>query len=248
MTLVSASCIIYKNKKFGDKMKIGFVIADNYEYDPFKKFASEFNSTEFRALKNNCIKFDFNEKIQVIGCECGIGKVNAALAAAYLINEEKVDMILNVGLSGAVQNVHRGFIVAGTEYIECDFDLTAIGYNLGVKPDQEYVYKADELLIQCAKTCSIDYFGKLGTGDIFLADSELKKKFRDTFDICSFDMETGAIAAVCHKADVPFLAIRKISDDCDENAVENYKDLNNKKEIHLSEVAGELLEKISGRI
>ncbi len=229
-------------------MKIGFVIADNYEYDPFKKFAGEYSPTEFRALSSNCIKFDFNEKIQVVARECGIGKVNAAIATLYLINEEKVDAVLNVGLSGAVQNVHRNFIVAGTEYTECDFDLTAIGYDLGVKPDQEYVYSADKSLLEKAKECSIDYFGKLGTGDIFLADSALKAKFRDTFGICSFDMETGAIAAVCHKADVPFLAIRKISDDCDENAVENYRELNDKKEVHLSEVAKEMLEKISESI
>lgn len=226
-------------------MKIGFVIADNYEYYPFKKFASEFNPTEFKALKNNCIKFNFNEKTEVVACECGIGKVNAALASTYLINEEKIDIMLNVGLSGAVQNVQRNFIVAGTEYTECDFDLTAIGYELGVKPSQEYLYKADADLIEKAKKCSIDYFGRLGTGDLFLADSERKKFFRDTFDICSFDMETGAIAAVCHKAEIPFLAIRKISDDCDENALENYRELNNKKEVHLSEVAREMLEKIS---
>ena len=229
-------------------MKIGFVIADNYEYDPFRKFAGEYAPAEFRAISNNCIKFDFNEKIQVVAMECGIGKVNAAIATLYLINEEKVDAVLNVGLSGAVQNVHRNFIVAGTEYTECDFDLTAIGYDLGVKPDQEYVYSADAGLLEKAKKCSIDYFGKLGTGDIFLADSALKAKFRDTFGICSFDMETGAIAAVCHKADIPFLAIRKISDDCDENAVENYRELNDKKEVHLSEVAKEMLEKISEAI
>lgn len=226
-------------------MKIGFVIADNYEYDPFKKFAGEFSPTEFKVYNNNCIKFDFNKKIKVVAVECGIGKVNAALATMYLINEEKVDIILNVGLSGAIQNVKRNFIVAGTEYIECDFDLTAIGYDLGVKPDQEYIYKADENLIEKAKSCSIDYFGRLGTGDIFLADSALKEKYKNTFDICSFDMETGAIAAVCHKAEVPFLAVRKISDDCDENAVENYKELNDKKEVHLSEVAREIIEKFS---
>lgn len=229
-------------------MKIGFVIADNYEFDPFRRFADKFSPEEFKALTNNCIRFGFNDKLQVVAMECGIGKVNAAMAALWLINEEKADVILNVGLSGAVQNVQRNFIVAGTEYTECDFDLTAIGYGLGVKPDQQYVYKADEKLISLAKACSVDYFGKLGTGDVFLADSALKAKFRDTFGICSFDMETGAIAAVCHKANVPFLAIRKISDDCDENAVENYKELNDKKEVHLSEVAKEILEKISESI
>ncbi len=226
-------------------MKIGFVIADEYEYEPFKKFASEFSPSEFKALGNNCIKFKFNEKIDVVGTECGIGKVNAAIATSYLIDTENVDIILNVGLSGAVQKVRKGFIVAGSEYRECDFNLTAIGYDLGVKPQERYIYSADEKLLKIAKKCSVDAFVPLGTGDIFLADSALKAKFRDLFGIYSFDMETGAIAAVCDKSGVPFLALRKISDDCDEGAVESYKDLNDKKEIHLSEVAREMLEKIT---
>ncbi len=225
-------------------MKIGFVIADEYEYEPFKKFASEFKFTEFKALTNNCIRFNFKENIEVVGVECGIGKVNAAIATMYLTETEKVDIVLNVGLSGAIQNVKKGFIVAGSSYTECDFDLTAIGYELGVKPQKKYVYEADEKLISIAKECSVDYCGALGTGDIFLADSTLKEKFRKRYDICSFDMETGAIAAVCHKANVPFLALRKISDDCDEGAVESYRELNDKKEVHLSEVSREILEKL----
>ena len=70
-------------------MKIGFVIADNYEFDPFKKFAGNFSPTEYTALGNNCIKFNFNEKVEVCGVECGIGKVNAAVATLYLVKEEK---------------------------------------------------------------------------------------------------------------------------------------------------------------
>ena len=225
-------------------MKIGFVIADNYEYDPFRKVAAEFAPEEFEALTNNCIRFNFDEKIEVVAMECGIGKVNAAIAALWLINEENVDIILNVGLSGAVQNVQKNFIVAGTEYMECDFDLTAIGYDLGVKPQDVYIYKSDEKLISIAEKCSVDYFGKLGTGDIFLADSVLKAKFRDLFGICSFDMETGAIASVCHCCEMPFMSIRKVSDDSEDSAAEDYQKMNALAETALADILLEVLKNL----
>ena len=227
------------------KHTIGFVIADSWEYEPFKKFAAKYNAVETKKRKNNVLSFTIDAEMKIVCVECGIGKVNAAIATSYLISEEKADTIINIGLSGAVDGVHRNDIVVGTQYQECDFDLTAIGVEAGVKPDQEYIYSADKKLLELAKECETDYFGKLGTGDMFLADSKLKKKFLELFSICSFDMETGAIAAVCHKYDTPFVCIRKISDDCDENAVENYRELNGKREVHLSEIAEQLLIKIA---
>ncbi len=225
--------------------KIGIIIADSWEYDPFKKFASKYNPTEITERKNNVLSFTDKNGIEIICVECGIGKVNAAIAASYLIIERKVDAILNIGLSGAVSNVHRGDIVVGTEYQECDFDLTPINIEIGVKPDQEYIYSADEKLLNLAKKCEIDYCGKLGTGDYFLADSKKKKEVFDLFSLCAFDMETGAIGAVCHKYDIPFLCIRKISDECNEESCENYREMNGKREVHLSEIIEQLLDKIA---
>lgn len=228
-----------------DKLKIGVVIADEWEYEPFKKYAEKFSTIESTFKGNNATEFEFDSDIDIVAVECGIGKVNAALATAFLIAEKGCNMILNIGLSGAIKGVHKGDIVAGSEYIECDFDLTAIGKPLGVKPDQDYLYSSDKKLVELAKKCSIDSFHRMGTGDIFLSDKELKNKYEKAFDIYTFDMETAAIAAVCHKAEIPHLSIRKISDDCDENATEDYTTLNNKAEIHLSEVLDQLLVQIS---
>ena len=57
-------------------------------------------------------------------------------------------------------------------------------------------------------------------------------------------METGAIASVCYKCDVPFLSIRKVSDDAAENSPEDYREMNDKAEASLIEVVSRLLDEI----
>ena len=49
-------------------------------------------------------------------------------------------------------------------------------------------------------------------------------------------METAAIASVCDKAEIPFLSLRKISDDADDSSVEDYREMNNRKESCLTEL------------
>ena len=223
---------------------IGIVIADDWEFEPLKKWANKFSFSQSYENENEIINFSFKDS-EIIAVKCGIGKVNAAFATSYLIFDKKCDIILNIGLSGAIKNLHKNNIVVGSEYLECDFDLTAIGRKLGEKPSQEYIYSADSKLLELAKKCSIDNVCRLGTGDIFLADKNLKDKYASLFDIYAFDMETASIASVCYKSKTPFVCIRKISDDCDENAADSYKELNSKKEVHLSEVLEELLLEIS---
>lgn len=220
--------------------KAGIVIADEMEFEPFEAYAKDrFDCQKGTLRGNESLSFTINkggETLRVTAVKCGIGKVNAAMAAAFLIADEKADFLLNAGLSGAISGVHREEIVIGSSYVEADFDLTAIGYPLGAKPDQDYCYDADGALMSAAKQALPELkAGKLGCGDIFLADPVKKKLYGETFDICAFDMETGAIAGVCKKAEVPFLSIRKISDDADDTATSDYREMNNRAEADLTE-------------
>ena len=117
---------------------VGIIFADSMEYLPFQKSAAEKGAKEgtLRGLNSTSytVKSDNNE-LDIVAVECGIGKVNAAFAAAVLITESKADIILNAGLSGAISKVKREDIVVGTSYMQCDLDLTAIGYKLAEKPD-----------------------------------------------------------------------------------------------------------------
>lgn len=224
-------------------MKIGFVIADDNEYKPFLDYAISQNGKESKRRNRDSVSFTYDNK-ELIAVKAGIGKVNAATTAAFLIADDNVDIILNFGLSGAISTHCKNDIVAGASYVECDFDLTAIGYTLGKKPQETYIYNADKNLYDAAMSINGVKKAICGCGDIFLADPVKKNLFKETFGITEFDMETGAVASVCHDAGIPFLAIRQISDTADDAAVESYKELNNKCEKTLTNIILELLKKI----
>ena len=224
---------------------IGLVFADSMEYSPFLSFAKSKGGKEFNLRGNDAVTFTMEQDgraLEITGVKCGIGKVNAASATSFLISDKNAEYILNAGLSGAVSGLKREDMVAAESYVECDFDLTAIGYGLGVKPDgQEYLYKADEKLLSYAMESSGIIKAKTGTGDIFLTDSVRKKLYLDTFGIGAFDMETAAIASVCEKCNIPMLSLRKISDDADDCSVADYREMNDRQETCLTELLESVL-------
>lgn len=226
---------------------VGIAFADSMEYLPFTKYAEEKGSVSSSRRGNKATEVTLTEgdrSLKIVAVECGIGKVNAASCVSFLISDDNADFILNAGLSGAVSGLVREDFVAGETYTECDFDLTPIGYALGVKPDQEYVYKADEKLLSLVTESKGIKKGKLGTGDIFLADPVKKDFFKETFGICAFDMESAAIASVCHKANVPMLSLRKISDDAGDAAGDSYREMNDRAEDSLTMVLDSLFKRI----
>jgi len=226
------------------KKRIGVVFADEMEFKPFEEEAEKFGAKKGTVCGCNSVSFEL-DNLSVTAVESGIGKVNAAFATSCLILEEKAEIILNAGLSGAVSKVRRSDIVAGESFLECDFDLTAIGYELGKKPDGDVsLHEADSALLQKLLSLGEIKSGRFGTGDIFLTDSEKKALFREKFGICAFDMETAAIAAVCDRMKVPFLSVRKISDDADDSSAEDYREMNEKAENHLSKILFSFFEKI----
>lgn len=219
---------------------IGILFADTMEYGPFLQWAKQQGTTEKDRRGNNSCSVTLTKGdrvLDIIGVRCGIGKVNAASATAFLIADDKVDLILNAGLSGAIQKLRREDMIAVESYVECDYDLTAVGNPLGVKADgQKYIYTADEKLMSYALESEGIIKAKAGTGDIFLTDKAKKELYRDTFGIESFDMESAAIAGVCDKSGVPMLSLRKISDDADDASVEDYREMNNRQESCLTEL------------
>lgn len=225
----------------------GILFADSMEYNPFLARAVEMGGKQSIRRGNESVELLITEDdrtIRVVAVKCGIGKTNAASATAFLIADDKADFILNAGLSGAIQGLRREDMVAGTSYIECDFDLTAVGNPLGVKADgQRYLYEADERLLSYALESKGIKKAKCGTGDIFLADPVKKELYKNTFGIESFDMETGAIASVCDKSGVPMLSLRKISDDAGDAACDSYREMNERQEACLTELVFNILDR-----
>ncbi len=227
-------------------MKIGIIVADIDEYKPFADYIEKTDFEEYSFLGRKGHKFFINEA-EVISILCGIGKVNATAAAMHLV-DIGCDYILNFGLSGGISGVRRGDISVPSRFLEHDFDLTGIGYKPCEKPAQEYIYDADKALCDIALRLLPE--AKCGTavsGDCFVCDEALRNSLKENFGAMSCDMETAAIAYVCSFSKVPFLALRRISDDAGNDAETSYREMNTSNATLLSDYIIWIVKAIGGK-
>jgi len=158
------------------------------------------------------------EKNDIIIVQSGIGKVAAALAFAALTYEySDIALCINVGICGGVAgNINIGDIVIPEIVAYADVDLTVFSeYKYGQMANCPLYYKPHTALI--SGLCLPPYFsGTILSGDSFYACA---KKIRDVIhlhcpglNVVGFDMETAALAQCAYVFNIPFLAIRTISD------------------------------------
>ncbi len=200
------------------------LIADIDEFTPCKNSLGDIVKKEYKIQHMPAFDFSYNNHNCTALC-FGIGKVNAAIGAAIALTQKEYDGVINTGWSGAVSGVIKGDVIVSDSVTECDFDLTPIGRLPGQKPGQnDYIYDCHNSLYDAAMKVTGFKHGKLGTGDFFLTDTERKDKYKSIFNISAFDMESGALGAVCYLLNnVPFVSVRKISDSADDVGVEDYK-------------------------
>lgn len=199
--------------------KIGIIIADDGEFKPLVNKIENANNIGF--FGRDCYKFSIND-IEVFAVHCGIGKVNAASATMYLYSLG-CNAILNFGYSGGISSVKKGEIVINDRFVEHDFDLTCLGYNPCEKPAQTYIYNSNKELTELlSKLCCNAKIGLAVSGDCFVNSNELRDKLKADFNAISCDMETAAIASVCHQTGMAFASVRQISDDAGDDADSSY--------------------------
>lgn len=169
-----------------------------------------------------------NKDIVVV--RSGIGKVNAAICTQILIDDFNVNIVINTGVAGRVnEKLNPGDVVISKDLVQHDVDGTCIDYKPGQIPRMDdYYFKADTKLIDTALKATKDitefdvYIGRIATGDQVIADSKKLKWLKETFDALAVEMEGAAIAHACYINSVPFVVIRSISDFADENHVADY--------------------------
>ncbi len=229
------------------KFKIGIVVADADEYKSILEFLNDREYEDYSFLNRIGHKFYLEKNgatAEVISILCGIGKVNATAAAMHLI-DIGCNIIMNYGLSGGISGISRGELMVCDRFLEHDFDLTGIGYKPCEKPSQKYVYQADlklaELFLE--KVLKVKK-GTAVSGDRFVCDAELRNSLRDNFGAMSCDMETAAIAYVCDFSDIPFFALRRISDDAGADAMDDYREMNTSDETLLLDIIIQFIYKI----
>ena len=167
----------------------------------------------------------------VVVCQCGIGKVNAGVCAAIMIDAFGVDAVINTGVAGSLDaSVDIGDIVVATDAVQHDMDVAALGYVRGHVPGEESPFfesspKLRQTIIAAAGVVAPDIRaieGRIASGDQFVSDAQLKDAIVEAFGASCCEMEGASIAQVCHKANVPFCVVRAISDKADGSAHMDY--------------------------
>ncbi len=169
----------------------------------------------------------------VILALAGVGKVAAATTATMLIERYHVKRILFTGVAGAVaQQVQVGDVVIGTEYLQHDMDASPLfpRYEIPYTGISRFAGHTDlcaMLLGACSayfltangSKCLKIHQGLIISGDRFVSSAQEVQALRSELpDALCVEMEGAAIAQVCHDYQIPFAAMRTISDKADENA------------------------------
>ena len=158
----------------------------------------------------------------VIVEKCGIGKVNAALGAAEMINKHQPDVIISSGCAGGNgDDVNIQDVVVSTELAYHDvYCGTAIGQSVyGQVQGLPERFQADPMLLDKATHLSpltshlSIHPGLIVTGDWFVDSKDKMREIIGHFpEAKAVDMESAAIAQTCYLRHVPFISFRVISD------------------------------------
>jgi adenosylhomocysteine nucleosidase len=174
----------------------------------------------------NYIEGSYNHH-NIILAVCGEGKVHAAICAQTMTIVYKPDLIINLGVAGGIKpGIKTGDICIATDYIQYDYDLSAIGYKKGqisaidvykLPCDGEAALKLKKAADNTIKNQNI-YLGTIGTGDSFVSSQASAKNIYDNFGAIACEMEGGSIAQVCYVNKIKFAAVRAVSDNANEEA------------------------------
>lgn len=174
------------------------------------------------------------ESLPTVITQCCAGKVNAAICAQILCSSYDVTHLINTGIAGSLSpELVLGDLVISQDVIYHDFDLSKIdpGFQVGQVPIPDLYmpsFPADEglisLALEAAETIHPGHVrpGRIATGDQFICTQIQRNKIiADTQALCA-EMEGAAIAHTAYRNGIPFVILRVISDQSDENAKTDY--------------------------
>ncbi|GLS82487.1 5'-methylthioadenosine/S-adenosylhomocysteine nucleosidase [Paraferrimonas haliotis] len=197
---------------------------------------------------------------QLNGCDVvvtrsGIGKVTATVATTLLIQQFEPDYVINTGSAGGfAKELTIGDIVISNEVRHHDVDVTAFGYEVGQVPQHPAAYLPDPMLVQTAKDV-IDSLGEVKaieglicTGDSFICDPKRTQQMLANFpSMAACEMEAAAVAQTCYQFNKPFVVIRSLSDNANDDSAVDFDSYIIKAGKHSALMVMSLLARLASR-
>lgn len=173
----------------------------------------------------------------------GMGKVAAATTATVLIERFACTRVLFTGVAGGLgQHVRVGDVVVARQYLQHDMDASPLcprwelpGYgraDVACDPalSTSLLQAAQDFLLATSQENQPDsaaaaqaHHGLVVSGDRFIATAQASNTLRRELQeaghaVLAVEMEGAAVAQVCADYQVPFAAMRTISDRADDDA------------------------------
>ena len=194
-------------------MRIGIIVAMDKELELLKPMLENMRVSESNSIKFYCGTIG-NHKIAAM--HCGVGKVNAALGTVSMIDNYNPELIINTGVAGSMNpNVNVMDMVVGGQVCYHDvwcgnFDNSCLYGQVQGLP--QYFDGALDVINKIPEQEGL-HCGLIVSGDQFIDSMSQVEAIREHFpQALAVDMESGAIAQVCHIRKTPFVSMRAISD------------------------------------
>lgn len=200
-------------------MKIGLLCAMKSEFDQLTPYLHITKVTDI--ARTTVLEGDI-DGLAVVIAATGICKVNAAITAQLLIDKFDVTHILMVGVAGGMDPRLGVHALAFSERL-AQHDVNWQWLRHRPAPAEGY-FPGDPMLLGVCKKLAEEgkflypaFFGTMVSGEQFIAE-EGRQEIIDAWHPLCVDMESAAAAHACMANDIPFLAIRAISDTAETGA------------------------------
>lgn len=159
----------------------------------------------------------------------GIGKAFASSALTSIaLRYPDIEGVINLGVGGSLDRskVAPFDIILSKRLVQYDMNTSGIGDPLGmVSGINKIFFEGNPFLLKeaeavCSSLKRKAFFGTIGTGDLFVTNEKHKKRIADAFDVISVDMESASLAQIAYVYQIPFIAIRVVSDSGGQNEYE----------------------------
>lgn len=167
-----------------------------------------------KVVNGNNIVVGAISNVECVVLTCGIGKVNAAMGAQYLLDNYQVDCLVNFGVCGAKADraeIEKIYLVDSVA--QYDFDLTAInGGKVGQLNERDEVFFDLTHAKPYGDLAKLFSQVNLVTGDTFSESDSLVDYIEKNFAAALRDMEGCAVAQVCICNHVDCILVKGVSD------------------------------------
>lgn len=200
----------------------------------------------------------------------GVGKVNAAMTTTLLLDHFRPTEVVFTGIAGGINpELKPGDIVIAEKLVQHDLGyVTSEGFRkegvrnpLNGKRNPTFI-PSDPTLVSLAQEVAYDIVldslgqgdevrkpritkGIIATGDVFVASNRKKTFLAKEFSADVVEMEGAAVAQVCFQQKMPFVVLRSLSDNADEEAQRDLRQFYKTAAKNSATLALALLRKLS---